>query len=210
MIPKRIHLNLYWKIFFYVGLIVYHGTDVYFDWAVYKNLPKDVSDITENNSTVGAAFLASCIAGTLLSVLMMCVYLYYIRFHRSFLTNQIGHEPLELNQRFITMELAVSLCELIYKELIQSSVLFTAFNSSVQKTCVSTLTRAFTACSLVANVKLLLCFCTKLCGLGTGEEIKSVIKALVCLVGCIGALLGLCFSSLYYTDIRSLATCSDI
>ncbi len=205
----RIQLDLYFKIFFYLTLVVYHATDVYFDWSVYDELQTNISLVTNERNTIGTIFLASCIAGTVMSIIMVFIYGYYIRFHRSFLPsrNDVHREPLEVNHSIVIMELTVSFCELLYKELIQCSILFMAFNSRLQTTCVSKTTKAFTVCRVFANVKLIFCFYSKLCGIGVGEEIKSVIKALVCSVGCVGALLALCFATLYYSDIQSLAFC---
>ena len=208
----RIPFDLYVKIFFYVILIVYQTTDVYFDWAVYDELQSDISFVKNQKNTIGIVFLASCIAGTVMSIIMVFIYGYYIKFHRNFLPsrNAVWREPTEINHSMVAMELTVSLCELFYKELIQSSILFITFHSGLKSTCVSRTTKAFTLCCLFADVKLIVCFFTKLCGIGVGEEIKSVIKALVCSVGCVGALLSLCFTTLYYSDIQRLALCPDM
>jgi hypothetical protein len=208
----RIPLDLYLKIFFYLTLIVYHATDVYFDWAVYDELQTDISFVRNEKNTIGSIFLASCIGGTLISILMVVIYGYYITFHYSFLPsrNAVSREPGEINRSIVTMELTVSFCELFYKELIQSSILFITFNSGLESACVSRTTKAFAVCCIFADVKLIVCFYSKLCGIGVGEEIKSVMKALVCTVGCAGALLSLCFTTLYYSDIRRLALCPDI
>ena len=208
----RIQLDLYFKVFSYSALIAYHATDVYLDWAVYEELQTDISFITNERNTTGSVFLASCIAGTVMSILLVLIYGYYIKFHRSFLPsgNDVHREPPEINRSIVTMELTVSFCELFYKELIQSSILFIVFNSGVHTTCVSKTTEAFTVCCVFSNVKLFVCFYSKLCGIGVGEEIKSLIKALVCSVGCMGALLGLCFATLYYSDIQNLAFCPEI
>lgn len=206
----RVSLDLYLKIFFYLVLIVYHAVDVYYDWAVYKESSTDNWITREDNLITGAVFLGSCIAGTATSILLGVIYGYYIKFHRSFLPNRNDYEPLHMNHRVITMELTISCCELFLKELIQASILFTAFKSSLPTTCVSKTIKAFTVCCLMANIKLLVIFYSKLCGLGVGEEVKSIIKALVCCVGCSGALLGLWFTALYYSEIKNLVSCADM
>ena len=208
----RIPLDLYGKICFYFGLIIYHATDIYVDWSVYKELPSENSLIENDTNTTGTIFLASCIGGTLTSIIIILIYGYYIKFHRDFLPsrNRIQSEPCEINQRVITMELTTSLCELFYKELIHSSILFIAFDSDKHPSCVSETTKAFVACCIFGNIKLFVCFYTKLCGIGVGEEIKSIIKSIVCVVGCSGALLGLCFTSLYHANIKNLTLCPEM
>lgn len=208
----RLPLDIYFKIFFYTLLVVYHAIDVYFDWAAYQEIYSRNSFITTDRNTTGSVLLATCIAGTLLSALMVFIAGYYIKFHQTFLRTETNDRPerVKINQSIVSMEFVLSLCELFYKDLVQSSILFIAFSSGEDPACVSKTTRAFTLCCVFANVKLVICFCTKLCGLGVGEEINSVSKALACAVGAIGAVIGLFFATLYYSHIDNHVWCADI
>ena len=208
----HICLDVYFKLFYYFSLIVYHATDTYADWSTYDELPSDISLIpAENETTLGTLLLTSCISGTLLSIIMIFIYAYFIYYQRSLLPSRKREliEPWQINERVLVLETTVSFCELFFKELLQSSILFEIFKSGIHGTCVSKTTKMFTICNIFGNVKLLLCFYTKLCGLGVGEKVKSIKKALACCVGCIGAIIFLCFTCLYFSKIKYLKFCSQ-
>lgn len=207
-----VHRCCFLKIVLYLGLIVYHVADMYFDWRVYHEYMTSQSSslIPKDTKTSGVLFLVSCITGTLLSLLLIVVYCYYIKYHRSYLASSRGWIS-DCNPRVVLMESVLVFMELVCKDGIQSTLCLIAYyNFNINTDCIEVSTKAFVACSVIANSKLLVCFATKLCGIGTGEEVGSLFKCLLCFLGCVGSLVFLFFTSLYFTKIQRASTCGTL
>ena len=208
------------KILYYLGLIIYHGCDIYFDWSNFLELFEDNkvsisgSLISTNSSLVKTFFVFSCGTGSLFSLIMIVAYGYYIKFHcyciyhasyRS-VSYSDGEVSISSDRRcdkkcshkFVTLELRVSVLELVLKDDIQSAILFWIYNSQVIKTKPYWRFFAFQACSVIAHLKLGICFMTKLCGCGAGEETccdsGSCVKSLASVIGFIGSAVCLCLT----------------
>lgn len=197
------------KSVFYFGLMVYHIADVYFDWKGYAKLDdKDAFSAIPNGSSVGDGFyLASCISGTVLSLAMLVSYCFYIYFHLSCMCTSAECRK-DCDRRFLMLELVVSVGELLCKDDIQSILMFLIYDSGDGQKCVGTLTKVYAICSIIAHLKLLVCFATKLCGLGSGEKCDSGVKCVFCFFGCVGSSIFLVFTSLYFAEIqRQASTC---
>ena len=178
------------KIFYYLVLIVYHGCDFYFDWWNFRELFEDntISGILipTNSSLVKIFFGFSCVAGTVFSIIMIVAYLYYIYFHwycihhASYLSASLSDGDFSIssdvrcdkkcNRTFVTLELWVSVLELFLKDDFQSAILFWMYTSQLIKTRPYWYFLVFQACSVMAHLKLGICFMAKLCGCGAREE----------------------------------------
>ena len=191
--------------------MAYHVADGYFDWLGYYELQNNEAfyAIPKGSTVAEWFFLASCISGTLFSLVMLVVYGYYIIYHLSCMCT-LDDCSKECNRRFLTKELVVSVCELLFKDDIQSILLFMIYNSGPEKECISHLTKVFVICSMIAHLKLLACFATKLCGFGAGEKCDSGLKCLFCFLGCIGSVIFLIFTSLYFAEIQNVSTCGTL
>ena len=100
----------------------------------------------------------------------------------------------ECDSEYVNCELWVSFLELFLKDDIQSGILFWAYNDS-QGSFTSYphewVSIGFLVCSIVGHLKLCLCFITKLCGCGAGEECCPeeccCAKAFLCVIGSVGS-----------------------
>ena len=201
------------KIFYYVVLIAYHVCDVYFDWSNFLELFEDNkvsipgSLISTNSSLVKNFFVSSCATGSLFSIIMILAYGYYIKFHWDCINHAsyraVSYSDGEFSifsdrgcdkkcdRKCVTLELWVSVVELFLKDDIQSAILFWIYTSQLIKTKPYWHFLAFQACSVIAHLKLAICFMTKLCGCGAGEEAwidsRSCVKSLASVIGFIGS-----------------------
>ena len=98
------------------------------------------------------------------------------------------------DRHFVLRELVLSVLELL-KECIQSGILLSMLFSQPFVSRPSWHFIAFTACSIGANLKLCICFITKLIGCGVSEDgcDDGVFKSLAC---CTGAVVSGAFSFL--------------
>ena len=178
------------KIFYYLVLIVYHGCDIYFDWSNFCELFEDNTGsgilISTNSSLVRSFFGISCGTGSVFSIIMIVTYVYYITFHWYCLYHASYRSALYsdgefsifsdrrcdkvCNRTFVTLELWVSVLELFLKDDLQSAMLFWIYTSRLIKTKPYWHFFGFQACSVIAHLKLGICFMAKLCGWGAGEE----------------------------------------
>ena len=210
------------KIIYYLGLIAYHGGDIYFDWLNFYKLVKDNTYsgifISTNSSlyTSKIFFVVSCATGTLFSIIMIVAYGYYITFHwycihhASYRSASYSDGEYSIfsdrgcdkkcNRTFVSLELWVSVLELFLKDDIQSGILFWIYTSQFIKTKPDWQFIVFQACSVIAHLKLGICFMAKLRGCGAGEEgcDGSCCKILAAGIGVIGSavFLGLTVASL--------------
>ena len=205
------------KIFFYVILICYHIGDFFFDWYNFAVLHLDhkfsgvpISAI-EEIIVIEGLFVVSCVTGTLFSVALMYTYGCYIG-HHWYCMNNASYSAVnysnddvsflrdrkcdkECNRNYVNLELWISFLELLLKDDIQSGILFWAFNSSQRSFTGSPhvwISIGFLVCSIVGHLKLCLCFITKLCGCGAGEDCPEEFcaccgKAFLCIIGFVGS-----------------------
>ena len=178
------------KIFYYLVLIVYHGCDIYFDWSNFCELFEDNTGsgilISTNSSPVKILFGFSCGTGTLFSITMIVAYRYYIKFHwycirhASYQSVKYSDDEVSIssdrgcdkkcNRKFVTLELWVSVLELVLKDDFQSGILYWIYTSQSIKTRPGWQSIVFQTCSVIAHLKLGICFMAKLCGCCAGEE----------------------------------------
>lgn len=153
-------------------------------------------------------FLVSCVSGTVSSLIMIWVYIYFIRFHHNCIREDCRSSSKHLYHQkfsiyFLTVELWIALfIELLLKDDIQSYLLFwiSKCQSSLSDRSWSSLALWMAVCSVVAHLKLSICFFTKLFNLGVAEEIDYIdraVKVSVCLIGIIVSVLCLRFTLTY-------------
>ena len=200
------------KIFFYFVLICYHIADFAFDLHTFFVLLREhkfsgVSISESEEHTIQILFGLSCITGAIFSFVMIGTYAYYFYYH-CYCMNNAGYDLVhyssgdawfspdhrcdkKCNRTFVNLELRTSVLELLFKDDIQSGILFWVYNGS-QSSAASNpgwMSIAFSVCSIIAHLKLCLCFLTKLCGCGAGEERcgedceDAVKKAISCIFG---------------------------
>lgn len=202
------------KIFYYFLLIIYHVFDCCLDWYNFHVLSTNGTvagiSISTNSDVqvVNLLFLISCVIGTI-GLTLVVVYGCYIKYHCHCIRYG-GYQSVQYSdgefsifrprecdkkcdRRFLTIELWISVLELLLKDDIQSGILFWLYKSQSILTKPSWLFIAFSACSVGAHLKLFVCFITKLCGCGASEEgcdtcdHNSCIKIFACVIGLIGS-----------------------
>ena len=218
------------KIAWYIVLIVYHACDVCLHWYNYHKLYEDktVSGVSLLTTTdVGEyenAFRFSCLTGTVFSIIMaVAVYGYYIYYYwdcirhanyRSVSSCECEHSSLigvrgcdkRCNRHFVTL----GTLELLFKDDIQSIILYFLFNSQSIVNRPSWYFIAFSVCSVCAQLKLCICFMSKFCGCGSGEKSSgcnddcSCVKAFVCVIGFICSAVFLVLTVVRLVDIVSV------
>lgn len=211
------------KILYYLGLILYHGCDVCFDWLNYRKLFEDdtvFGILISASSSLDKCmifFCISCVTGTVFSIIMIVAYGYYITFHwycihhASYRSAKYSDGEFSIfsdrgcdkkcNRKFVALELWVSALELFLKDDIQSGILFWIYTSQFIKTKPYWQFIVLQACSITAHLKLGICFMAKLFGWGAGEETccdVSCAKILASVIGLMGSVvfLGLTVVSL--------------
>ena len=203
-------LFCFFKIGYYASLLVYYGYDANLDWYSY-HLLYDNKQI----SAVEFLFCFSCAFGSLMIIPMVVVYAYYIWYHGYCILHAdyksapytddactiCGRDrrcDKKCNRHFVWLELLFSVLELLFKDGIQSGIVFSLYNSLQPS-----LARPgwhFIACSIGAHVKLIACFFTKLLGLGAGEEgcfnacDRGGGEAIACVIGLLVSLLSMILS----------------
>ena len=141
---------------------------------------------------------------TVFGLTMMVVYGYYFKFHCNCIVNGCTVSKhwcyKDVNKCFVSTELWMSLTELLFKEAIKSGFLFWLYKSgsiSSRPTLCST-TFWIAVCSVVAHVKVKICFVTKLFKCGKGEaKPHGGPKKLACVIGILGSVVCLCFILTY-------------
>lgn len=207
------------KILYYGVLIIYQGSDIYFDIHQYCDVAVyngTFSGFHVDNSSLPyqKILLLTCITGGLSSVAMMGLYCYYIYHHLecmcgsdylpvAYRADHEGEGMVSLlgdpkcrrrsptcNRRVIWFELVFELFELCIKDDLQSFLSFYVFHVDgvSKRPCWQSI--AFSVYSIVAHLKHIVCFVTKLCGLGDGESGVGDcenIKGWSCVIGCFGS-----------------------
>ncbi|XP_068762584.1 uncharacterized protein [Montipora capricornis] len=211
------------KIFYYLVLIAYHSCDVCFDWQNFRELNENNTFsgifVSTNSDFVKIFFFVSCVTGTAFKIIMVFfAYICYIKYHwycirhASYRSARYSDGKFSIfsdrecdkkcNRKFVTLELWVSVLELLLKDDFQSGILFWIYNSHLVTTTPNWHFIAVNACSVGAHLKLGICFMTKLCGWGAGEDCNceedSCPKNFACGIGFIGSIvfLGLTVVSL--------------
>ena len=189
------------KIVYYIVLIVYHVFDVYIDWKSFLLLHNNgtFAGASTNSIVVECLFGFSVFDGFVCSIAMILVYFYYITFHLSCICEGFECDK-RCNRRFVNAELVISLLELFFKDDIQSGLLFWVCVSGSISIRPGWQPIALSVCSVAAHLKLGICFATKLCGCGKGEEehhYGSCAKPVACFIGIIGSALFLVFTIAY-------------
>ena len=192
---------------YYIGVIAIHIGDNIVDWFGYTELgnTKEFSAIPKDSPTSDDFYLASCISGILFSLLMVVAYGYFIKFHVISMCGEGTEQNREDCKRwFLQYELTVRVCQLLFKDAIQSVLMFLVYLSGeADIDCASLLTKLYAFSSLFSHFKLLICFATKLFKCGSGENYGSVTKYIFCCLGCFGALTLMVFTILYLVIINS-------
>ena len=149
-----------------------------------------------------AAF--TCTLWTVFGLTMIVVYGYYINFHCNCIDKGCTvskHRCYDdVNKNVVSTELRISLTELVFKEAIKSGFLFSLCKSGSISSRPILCSTAFriAVCSVVAHVKLNICFVTKLCKCGKGEaKPHGGPKKLACVIGILGSVVCLCFILTY-------------
>ena len=117
---------------------------------------------------------------------MFMVYRHYIKFHWDCFLDGCSECPRKDHLCFNRLELRLSVLELMFKDDIQSVIVFLIYASNLTGSRPGWYFIVFSACSIFAHFKRCVCFITKLCGCGKGEENEyedSCIKNIVCSTG---------------------------
>ena len=207
------------KILIYFLLICYHMGDLVFDWYTFAVLLRDnkfsgVSISKSQESMIRILFGLSCVTGTIFSFAMIVTYKYYMDYHRycmksarydrvNYSDDNVWFSPdhtcdKKCNRKYVNLELWISALELFLKDIIQSGILFWAYDVSQSSATINpdSMSIVFSAFSIAAHLKLCLCFLTKLCGWGAGEDCPEEFyaccgKASLCIIGFGGS--AICF-----------------
>jgi hypothetical protein len=166
----------------------------------------------------------SCASGTGCSVVMLIVYGCYICFHweciqkstyRLLKNVEFQRDSLLkcgddnesktaiCNRHFVLLELVISNIELYFKDSVQSVLLIYMYCISRNDLSSPILPNwrdiFFAVCSIVAHLKLFICFITKVLGLGSGEKMPDCgsYKWFLCVIGIIGCIIFEILSILY-------------
>ena len=211
--------HCYVKIAYYIALISYHFIDIISDWIKFSSEVGDharFAGVPNNNTAIEVILGISCGFGLICSLAMVIIYGYYIHFHwecsqkanyRLLNTVQFQGDTLlnckddnegktlTCNRHFVLTELVISNIELYLKDDVQSALLIYMYcisqndsSSIIQPGRGDIL---FAVCSIVASLKLCICFSTKLFGLGSGEKMADCEshKCCCCVLGIIGSVI---------------------
>ena len=180
------------KIFYnYVRLILYMICDCVFDWWNYFRLYVNKEEFKVDN----VLFLFSSLVGLMINIYMLMVYWHYINFHCDCIFD-VNSKDLYNNKILDWVELWLSVLELVLKDDIQSVIVFLYFASQLHLTGSPPgwIFVTFSACSIFAHFKRCICFITKLCACGEGEECCSCITFILCSAGSLASVKCFCFS----------------
>ena len=137
---------------------------------------------------------------------MLIVYGHYIKFHWDCFLDGYFECPYKDHLDFIRLELLLSVAKLVLKDDIQSVIVFLIYASNLTGSRPGWYFIVFSACSIFAHFKRCVCFITKLCECGEGEEDAYKNSCMKCVACSIGLLASVVF--LFFT-ILSLPICYD-
>jgi hypothetical protein len=216
--------HCYLKIAYYLALIGYHVADIVFDWIEFGSEVCDqghFAGVPTNSTAVKGILGFSCGVGSLCSLAMVGVYLYYIDFHWKCSQNSsyclINNARLTrdrllkcsddnqtrtpvCNRHFVFAELVISNIELYLKDDLQSVLLIYISQKDPSSVILPDWRDIlFAVCSIVANLKLCICFTTKVFGRGSGEKMPECesTKFYCCALGIIVSIIFEILSILY-------------
>lgn len=190
------------KTFYYVGLILYMVCDSLFDWWNFVRLYADKEEFKVDKFL----FFFSSSVGLIINIYLLRVYGHYIKFHWDCFLDGYCVRPCKDHLRLNRLELLLSVLELVLKDDIQSVIVFLIYASHLTGSRPGWYFIVFSACSIFAHFKRCVCFITKLCGCGKGEEDPyedSCIKCIACSTGLLASAVFLLFT------IMSLPICYD-
>lgn len=191
------------KTFYYVGLILYMVCDSLFDWWSFLRLYRaDKEEVKVD----GFLFFFSCSVGLFINIYLLRVYGHYIKFHWDCYFDGYCVSPCKDHLRLNKLELQLSVLELLFKDDIQSVIVFLIYASHPTGPRPGWYFIVFSVCSIIAHFKRCVCFITKLCGCGKGEDDPyegSCIKCFLCSIGSLASAGFLLFT------IMSLPICYD-
>lgn len=190
------------KILYYVGLILYLVCDSLFDWWNFFRLYAD----KEDSKVDSVLFFLSSFVGLIINICMLMVYGHYIKFHSDCFLDGYSECPRKDHLCFNRLELRLSVVELVLKDDIQSFIVFLIYASNLTGSRPGWYFIVFSACSIFAHFKRCICFITKLCGCGKGEDDAcedSCSKCITCSIGLFASVVFLFFT------ILSLPICDD-
>ena len=202
------------KILLYLVLICYQMVDLVFDWYTFAVLLRDnkfsgVSISKSEENMIRILFGLSCVTGTIFSFAMIMAYKYYMKYHWYYMNSarydRVNHSDdnvwfspdhicdKKCNRKYVNLELWISALELFLKDIIQSGILFWAYDVSPSSATSNpnSVSIIFSVCSIAAHLKLCLCFLTKLCGWGAGEDGATIMKTFLFIIGFGGS--AICF-----------------
>ena len=210
-------LHCYLKIAYYVALIIYYCIDIPFDVIQLKNEMRNhgrFAGILTNSTTNKVVLCVSFGSGFICTLLMMAVYCYYIHFHLICIKKQsyrLLHsvqferdtllncsddnesKTMTCNRHFVLTELLISNIEMYLKDGIQSALLLYMYLTSDLSSIIQLNWHdiVFVVCNIVASLKLLFCFTTKLFGYGSGEKTTDCCswKSILCMLGILGSII---------------------
>ena len=143
------------KIFYYVGLILYMVCDSLFDWWNYARLYVHREEFSNEFKvdTCNILFFFSSLVGSVINIYMLTVYFHYIKFHWDCFCDGYSEcrhkDHLLLNRR----ELWLSVVELVFKDDIQSVIVFHIYASRLKRSRPGWYFIVFSACSIFAHFK---------------------------------------------------------
>ena len=176
--------------------------DSLFDWLNLFRLYADNEEFKVDK----LVFFFSCLVGLIINICLLRVYGHYIKVHWDCFFDGYYEDPCKDDLRLNRVELWLSVLELVFKDDIQSVIVFRIYASHLTGSRPGWYFIVFSACSIFAHLKRCVCFITKLCGCGIGEDDSyedSRIKCIACLIGSVASAGFLLFT------IMPLAFCYD-
>ena len=180
-----------------------------------------MSGVPVNSIAVKILFGFSCVSCTICTAALLRVYAHYIKYcylwlyvaafepvdfadgstsiqlsedslgDREKVSLVVKNRGITVDSKYIMAELVISVAELTLKDDIQSGLLFWVSTAYVFTMSLSWHSLIFSICSLLAHLKLFICFVTKLLRLGEGEDAgdrsRWDVKCFYCVLGCIGS-----------------------
>ena len=190
------------KILYYVGLILFVVCDSFFDWLNFFCLYADKEEIKVDT----LLFMLSCFVSLIINMWLLRVYEHYFKFHWDCFRDGYCVSPCKDHLRLNRLELWLSVLELVFKDDFQSVIVYLIYASHLTGSRPGWYFIVFSGCSIFAHFKRCVCFITKLCGCGKGEDDPyegSCITCIACLIGLLASVVFLLFT------IMSLPICDD-
>ena len=148
-----------WLNIWYSALIIFNVADVFYDWCEFSELytKHTFSSMQVENIITTVLLFVSCLFGTLVCLAILRLYGSYIIDHLPYMCTSHECKKECGVDDFVDKEFGFSSVELFFKDIIQS-ILFLYYWSLDEKKCVDLLTKVFVMCSILAHIKLSVCF----------------------------------------------------